>query len=439
MRLRVTLLSLLTGAFLAGCGGGGPTDTATGIGSATSSMATQITGPRRISVYGDSVAKGIYAQTGFSSYTHAVPPPSDYVTMDLTPLNSPTTRIREAAGLARLSDTEEAIGNVTIGGAALNDLLVLRSGSFTATLDTMLKTDTSNVIVVRLGGNDAFLAVSNYDGSMEENFSATMKARTRSVIDIVRQNNKIPVIVGVPPMNPAMTKYYYAIDPQNAVANRIIDNRAAMTNIANVAIKDAAAEKGALFVDLRDGSVPPATDPNYSNDGIHANPEASHAMSFQIGSQVMASFAQPQDWPVTSVATSTQIWPNTNLMDLNLAVGWSSAYSPTPNHLEHLAYWFGGFHPVNYVKLYPRVVNGKSLGFPTSFNVYWSNGSAWNMVKSYTNFPSPTKAAYVVLPLPSAVSADGILVVATTLGSDDYSGYYFQMQEVGAGYDSSRP
>ncbi len=143
--------------------------------------------------------------------------------------------------------------------------------------------------------------------------------------------------------------------------------------------------------------------------------------------------AMAQSWPVTKVATSSALWPNTSLYDGNYTTVWTSNGYADPNHQEWLAYWFDGFHPVDTVRLYPRFVNKQVVGFPTSFNVYWSDGSKWNLAQTYANVPMPQTANYVTLKLPMAVNANGIQVVANQLGRDDVGGYYFQISEVGAG------
>jgi|GEM_PF-2020820 len=142
--------------------------------------------------------------------------------------------------------------------------------------------------------------------------------------------------------------------------------------------------------------------------------------------------AMAQSWPVTRAETSSALWPNTNLYDRNTSTVWTSTGHGDPNHQEWLAYWLDGFHPVNAIKLYPRYAGGRVLGFPTAFNVYWSDGSRWNLAQSYANVTMPQAGNYVTLKLPATVNANGIQVVATQLGQDDVGNYYFQIGEVGA-------
>jgi hypothetical protein len=146
--------------------------------------------------------------------------------------------------------------------------------------------------------------------------------------------------------------------------------------------------------------------------------------------------AQAIDIRPTSVAASSQAWPASNLIDASNYTQWSSSVYADANHIEWIAYWFGAKQTVNYIKLFPRELNGQILGFPKSFNVYWSDGTQWNLVRTYTNFKIPSRADYIILPLPSAVFADGIHIVATQLGNDNYNNYYFQLGEAMAGYDA---
>jgi hypothetical protein len=142
-----------------------------------------------------------------------------------------------------------------------------------------------------------------------------------------------------------------------------------------------------------------------------------------------------QDWPTAAVYSSSALWPNAALKDGNVGTQWSSNGYVDSNHLEWIAYQLDTVRQVNYVKLYPRVHNGQALGFPKAFNIYWSNGSSWVLAATYTNFQTPTRADWIILPLPSTVSTSFIHVVATTLGSDG-ANYLFQLGEVAAGYDA---
>lgn len=159
-------------------------------------------------------------------------------------------------------------------------------------------------------------------------------------------------------------------------------------------------------------------------------------MLLAVSSAFFAPGANAQEWPVNNVATSSALWPNTNLKDGNIGSAWTSNGYADANHGEWVAYWFDVFRPVNYIKLFPRVYNGSSLGFPKDFDVYWSDGARWNLVRTYSNFETPRNADYVILPLPATVNASGIHVVATKLGADNLNNYYFQLNEVGAGFNA---
>jgi len=77
-----------------------------------------------------------------------------------------------------------------------------------------------------------------------------------------------------------------------------------------------------------------------------------------------------------------------------------------------------------------------ALGFPVAFNIYWSDGTKWNLANTYTGFPTPYRNDWIVLPLGATVNANGILIVATTLGQDNDGNYVFQLGEVGGGYST---
>lgn len=142
------------------------------------------------------------------------------------------------------------------------------------------------------------------------------------------------------------------------------------------------------------------------------------------------------DIPVTSVAASSQLWPASALDDSDSLTIWSSNVHSNINSTEWVAYWFNGFHNVNYIKVFPRYNATGALGFPVKFDIYWSNGSSWVHSRSDTAFPTPL-ADWVILPLPATVNANGIQIVATQLGKDDVNNIVFQLGEVGAGYDTT--
>ncbi len=150
--------------------------------------------------------------------------------------------------------------------------------------------------------------------------------------------------------------------------------------------------------------------------------------------QQVAEF-ESTDIPVTSVATSSALWPAAALKDSNDATIWSSNTYAGAEQTEWVAYWFNSFDSVNYIKLLPRYGATGALGFPVSFSIYTSNGSSWVLAGTHTAFPTP-QTGWVILPLPSTVYANGIRVVATILGQDNVNNYVFQLAEVSAGYDA---
>jgi hypothetical protein len=143
------------------------------------------------------------------------------------------------------------------------------------------------------------------------------------------------------------------------------------------------------------------------------------------------------EYPVTSVGALTGIWPPTNLKDNNLATMWSSNVHTTPLTTEWISYWWSGLQKVNYIKLRPRFGNGTTLSFPTSFTVSYQSGSQWITANTYTNFPTPLRDDWIILPLKGTVSTNGIHIVADGLGRDDVGNYVFQLAEAKAGYNAA--
>jgi hypothetical protein len=144
---------------------------------------------------------------------------------------------------------------------------------------------------------------------------------------------------------------------------------------------------------------------------------------------------QSTDIAISSVAASSALWSASYLYDNDTTTIWSSNVHASTSNTEWVAYWFNGFYDVNYIELMPRYGSSGAMCFPVTFNVYYSNGSSWVLVSSYTSFPTP-QADWVILPLSSTVNTNGIHVVATTLGVDNYNNAAFQLGEVGAGYNA---
>jgi len=142
------------------------------------------------------------------------------------------------------------------------------------------------------------------------------------------------------------------------------------------------------------------------------------------------------DIQIASVATSSALWSNANAIDGNTATVWSSNVDGSVNSTEWIAYWFNNlsFYNINYIELYPRYGANGAEGFPVKFDIYWSNGSNWNLASSYTSYPNP-QSGWVVLSFDAVVNANGIKIVATQLGVDSYNNPVFQLGEVEAGYN----
>jgi hypothetical protein len=142
----------------------------------------------------------------------------------------------------------------------------------------------------------------------------------------------------------------------------------------------------------------------------------------------------------TSAATPSSAiggWPVSSVHDANNGTVWSSNLHPTANNSEWLAYWWSeGMQNTNYVKILPRYFGNIALCFPVNFTIHYSNGSQWVQVASYTSYPRPSRGDWMILPLPGTYQANGILIVATTLGIDDVGNYAFQLAEATAGYDA---
>ncbi len=151
-------------------------------------------------------------------------------------------------------------------------------------------------------------------------------------------------------------------------------------------------------------------------------------------------------WNVVPTVATTSATPSTtnstfaasNVFDGNAATYWSSGTHPSAGNTEWLAYWWTGLKEVNYVALLPRYSGNNALGFPVTFNIYYSNPSSWILAATYTSYPAPSSGGWVYLPLPGTFWADGIQIVASTLGADGGT-YAFELAEAQGGGPASGP
>lgn len=159
-------------------------------------------------------------------------------------------------------------------------------------------------------------------------------------------------------------------------------------------------------------------------------------------------FAASTDAPAEVVSATETLsgHPTTNLMDNSVVTFWSSNWHSSADNFISVNYWFDklsySFSDINYVTLTPRFLNSKPLAFPSSFDIYYSDGSKWVFVRSISDYKAPNqwngeiKPSPAIIPLGRTVHANGIGIVAKKLTTDGNPGcYYFQISEAGAGFD----
>ena len=133
-------------------------------------------------------------------------------------------------------------------------------------------------------------------------------------------------------------------------------------------------------------------------------------------------------------------WSDSNLIDGNRDSAWSSSLCPTANCYVWVAFWLaGGNQTVDYVRLVPRLYNGKPQAVPRSINVYYvgpDTGGNWSsapIVSTSLDVESDFPRSGGLVYFPHSVVANGILITTADLGVDDFGGHYFQMAEMYAG------
>jgi hypothetical protein len=143
------------------------------------------------------------------------------------------------------------------------------------------------------------------------------------------------------------------------------------------------------------------------------------------------------DYTTTDVNVSSEYsgWPKNNVMDRSLLTVWGSDTHVSSSGNESVSFAFGGWKTVNYVKFYPRIVNGKAVGSPVDFSISYFDGHQWALSRAIANFPAIQHGEWVILPLPSPVLTDGIKISVSKLGDDGVGNYVLQMSEIRAGND----
>lgn len=166
------------------------------------------------------------------------------------------------------------------------------------------------------------------------------------------------------------------------------------------------------------------------------------AVSFVVISLFIDQFqgievaAAGSEWNVVRVDVLSELadWPKSYLIDDDVNTRWSSERNENVEPDEWVAFWFDTYHETNYIKIYPRYSQNSALAFPVEFTIYYSDGVQWNPIYTVEHFPNPHED-WIILPLGQTVTANGLRIVATELGTDDSGKHYFQLGEVSGGYD----
>lgn len=143
----------------------------------------------------------------------------------------------------------------------------------------------------------------------------------------------------------------------------------------------------------------------------------------------------------TVIASSTHEgdgWGTAKLLDGQTtttpeSAGWSSENSLGVNHTESVTIDLqlnSGTMPLSRIDLYPRT-DAIGYGFPVDFTVDTSpDGKNWTTAAARTNFPKPTTAGAIELPL-NGVQAGFVRVTGTNLRTDPQGTYRMQFAELG--------
>jgi hypothetical protein len=137
-----------------------------------------------------------------------------------------------------------------------------------------------------------------------------------------------------------------------------------------------------------------------------------------------------------AVATSgalSSAWQDAFLIDANPTTVWSSKTFLNPAQEQWLS-WYHEPARLTHIKLRPRYdARGVALGFPVVFHVSLYLQGQLQRHQTYTSYPRPHSGDDIIIPVQGV--ADNVLIVATTLGQDDYGNHVFQLAEVSSGFD----
>ena len=151
--------------------------------------------------------------------------------------------------------------------------------------------------------------------------------------------------------------------------------------------------------------------------------------------------------PVSVSSTVNSKWPASNLTDGNYQAtgtdtGWSSASHTAAANSEWVQVDLGTAKSVNDVDLYPRDDSPSATGdcFPSAFAIATStDGTTWTtQVAMPGSYPKPGDSPQHLTFAPT--SARYVRVTATSLTTDDYGTYFFQLKQIAVynGLTSSR-
>jgi hypothetical protein len=161
---------------------------------------------------------------------------------------------------------------------------------------------------------------------------------------------------------------------------------------------------------------------------------------FQLAEVSLASGRVVQDtptiYPMGSAYSNDVLpgWLAEHAIDGNLVVSYgSNIFSTTLNDRgTYLAAWTATDGPqvVSDIFLYARMLNGQALAFPQNYQIYLADPhtQGWNFIGNFSQ--QPDASGLVDISLPVRTLTNGILIVPTKLGQDNYGGYYFQLAEV---------
>jgi hypothetical protein len=151
------------------------------------------------------------------------------------------------------------------------------------------------------------------------------------------------------------------------------------------------------------------------------------AKSYYNESQTRLNSVEPSAPPLSEA--SSVLWDSAFVIDGDMYTSYSSQQSMTKATNMFLAIWLSTPTLVKQIELIARTVNNIPVGFPASYKIYITDeqNTKWNYIGQYSDNLVLDRA---IIDVPNDPITLGVMITVDQLGQDDFSNYFFQLNEI---------